>query len=314
MHTYNNGHTRTTQPPPARTSRQVVVAAPPGHIEPAVSVALNIADQPMLAAAPHSDKRQRKNAAAYSLTELVRVYTQILEAGLHVLSLQPPAPMEAHTPLALAARSIVAGSKPTPSRRAPQVVIYETAAIGQGFAWLVRQAAEAARHGLSLEHILVLLKRMQEEMTALYITRWPGPIAASQTRFRSARRLPFGHEQCWYLDQLQQRFICQGHSKNLSRTLFQTGGMLEALQTPPFVCATDERLLERVVQAWNAAHTTPLHVVPANESLTLLFPRGCVELTLLPEQSIMQQIAQELSREPEPATPRRTGVRQRAGF
>jgi hypothetical protein len=291
----------------------VVVAAPPGYIDPAVSTALNIADPPVLPTAQHTGKLRRRDAA-YPLAQLARLYTQILETGMHVLSLQPPVPMDAHAQLALAARSVVPRGTSTTARQSPQVVIYETAAIGYGFAWLVQQAAEAARHGLGLEPILLLLKRVQEEMTALYITRWPGPIAASQPRRHPARRLQIGHEQCWYLDQLQQRFVCQAHGRHLSRTLFQSGGMLEAIKTPPFVCATNERLLGNVVQSWNSVHTTPLHTLTAREHLSTLFPRGCVELTLLPEQTVIQQIAQELLREPEPATLRSAGVRQRAGF
>lgn len=308
-----NGYPRAKAAPTRRT-RQVIVAAPPGHIDPAVSEALHIVDQPALLAEPQPNSQPDKTLeTSYSLASLARVYEQILEAGLHVLSLQPPAPMDAHTRLALAARSVVAAQSAA-TRRVPQVVISETAAVGQGFAWLVQHAAEAARQGVSLEHILALLEHMQEKMTAFYITRWPGPVAASRASASPAYWLTVGQEQCWYIDYMQRRFVCQGHGWNLSRTLFRAGGTLEAINTLPLVCATDERLLARVVRAWEAEQSTPLPMAQASTSLASLFPRGCVELTLLPDSSLVQHISQALYREPEPAAPYKAGVRERVGF
>jgi hypothetical protein len=311
MQPYINGHQRAQPPAPTRNQRQVMIVAPPGYIAPEVSEALSIADQ--LEPAPQAGRGAGK-AAPYTLTALARVYNQILDAGLHVLSIQPPAPLEAHTRLALTARSVLAAEASTPGGRPPQIVIYETSAVGYGFSWLVQQAAEAARHGLSVERILALLDHLQQHIAAFYITRWPGPVASSRGQIHPVQRVSLGQEQCWYLDQMQHRFICQARGWNLSRTLFRAGGVLETMDVPPLACATDERLLTWVTQAWDAAKTPPLAVAPASASLAALFPRGCVELTLLPEQSIVKHTLHAFYREPETATSRRAGVRQRAGW
>jgi hypothetical protein len=309
--------------------RQVVVVVPPCDIPQTVAddlgiVMLRPSADPDAQAAPDEHKAERSAlqpnqssaGVPYRLVALSRVYTQIMETGLSVLAIQPPLQLDPLTRLALAARSIVSvadcGLNPHP----PRVLVYETAAIGQGFAWLAKMAAHAAYEGMGLNQLVALLEDLQHALSAFYFTRWQGPARGPTRDARPhaplANRLRIGREQLWYLDHSRRQFVCQARGWQLSSRLFEEDGLL-GHETMPLLCATDERLQTWVQHAWSQVSTTPLTIEQGGTSLLPLFPQGCVELTFLPTQSFVHHVSAVIRHEAAQPLSAGHGLRQKVG-
>lgn len=219
---------------------------------------------------------------SYDLGTLAQRYSSALAEGFNVLALHLPERLDPTTRLALAARSILLAGQSRASGSARRIAVYELAAVGRGFAFLVEAAAQGASEGMALHQIMTLLDRLQAALQGVYLTGLRGPIEKVCHPGRPAAGGWLGSEQIWTLDRTDGLFHCQARGWNLAQTLFSNGGAL-AGREDVMVRSTHPRLLERINAGRTQNGLPPLVAEPGGLSLTTLFPDGCVELACLPD-------------------------------
>lgn len=320
-------HVEFTVPPP----RQVVVAVDACcEIEPSAAAHAGILIMPRTAKVDrrtmtlnadqtlhHTCWPQRPRnivPAPYALGELTQAYEQVLRGGLSVLALHSPGRLDTAVQAALAARSILLAGSYHTQEPAPRVAVYELGAVSAGFSFLVEVAACGAAQGLALQQVLTLLDRVQAALRCYYFTSRGGPSQALCNPHRTAGVGWFGNEQLWELDSANGGLFTRcARGMRVTRDLFHVDGPLKGKQ-PTVVRSSDQRLLERVNQARVQMQLSPLAAEPGGLGLTALFPRGCIELVMLPDETDINRIIEVIRRldPPKPASVR--GLRQRGGI
>lgn len=232
---------------------------------------------------------------SYDLGTLVQRYSRVLTDGFSVLALHLPERLDPTTRLALAARSILLAGQSRASGSARRIAVYELAAIGQSFAFLVEAAAQGASEGMALHQLMTLLDRLQAAQHNVYLTGRRGPIGRVCHPGRLTMGGWLGSEQIWTLDRADGLFHCQARGWNLARTLFSDGGALARRETV-VVRSTHSHLLEQI-NVGRGQNNLPLLVAePGGLSLTTLFPGGCVELACLPDAVSIARICEVIRR------------------
>ncbi len=233
---------------------------------------------------------------SYDLGTLAQHYERTLAEGFSVLALHLPERLEPTTRLALAARSILLAGQSRASGSDQRIAVYELAAVGQSFAFLVEAAAQGASEGMALHQLMTLLDRLQAALHSVYLTGPHGPIKKVCHPGRPAAGGWLRHEQIWTLDRADGLFHCQARGWSLSQTLFSAGGVLAEKGDNVVLHSTHPRLLERI-NAGRAQHgLSPLTAAPGGLSLTTLFPGGCVELACLPDATHIARIRDVIRR------------------
>lgn len=232
---------------------------------------------------------------SYDLGTLVQRYSRVLTDGFSVLALHLPERLDPTTRLALAARSILLAGQSRASGSARRIAVYELAAIGQSFAFLVEAAAQGASEGMALHQLMTLLDRLQAAQHNVYLTGRRGPIGRVCHPGRLTMGGWLGSEQIWTLDRADGLFHCQARGWNLARTLFSDGGALARRETV-VVRSTHSHLLEQINVGRGQNNLPPLVAEPGGLSLTTLFPGGCVELACLPDAVSIARICEVIRR------------------
>lgn len=232
---------------------------------------------------------------SYDLGALAQRYEYALAEGFSILALHLPERLDPTTRLALAARSILLAGQSRASGSDRRIAVYELAAVGQSFAFLVEAAAQGASEGMALHQLMTLLDRLQAALHGVYLTGVRGPIDRVCHRGRPKEGGWLGSEQIWTLDRADGLFHCQARGWRLTQTLFGEGGAL-AGRDDVVVHSTHPRLLERI-NAGRVQHGLPLlAAAPGGLSLTTLFPGGCVELACLPDAAHITRIRDVIRR------------------
>jgi hypothetical protein len=257
------------------------------------------------------DPPRRLAPAPHALGDLAQAYDQVLCQGLSVLALHLPGRLDPTARLALAARSILMAGQRGDPEHAPRAAVYELAAAGLSFAFLVAAAARGAAMGLTLQQLLTLLDRLQAALRDFYLTGLRGPAEAMRLPGAPAGVARLGSTQVWELDHASGLFACRARSWGLTQALDPRGplGLLE----PTIVCGTDARQIERLNAARAAAQKDPLPIQPGGLSLKPLFSHGAVELALLPDEAHIEQIIDVIRRIDRSTTPLAHGRRWREG-
>jgi hypothetical protein len=248
-----------------------------------------------------------------TLSAVARVYEQVLVHEFSVLALTLPERFDPTVAEALKARSILLAGQRSRKNPPPRIAVYELTTAGANFALLVQIAARAAAEGMTLRQVMVLLDRVQAEANSYYLTGTQGPPQAfCQTGRWSLRALP-GQEQVWQIDGQHGRFVRRACRRGLTQKLFQKEGML-AGKEPAGVYSSDARLFARLNSGRTAAQQSPLVAHPGGLSLTPLFPKGCVELSWLPDKANIERICDAIRRIDTSSTSTGRGVRQRGAI
>lgn len=232
---------------------------------------------------------------SYDLGTLAQHYERTLAEGFSVLALHLPERFDPTTRLALAARSILLAGQSRTSGSPRRVAVYELAAVGQSFAFLVEAAAQGASEGMALHQIMTLLDRLQAALHGVYLTGLRGPLEKVCHPGRPKAGGWLGNEQIWTLDRADGLFHCQARGWNLAQTLFSEGGALVGREEV-VVRSTHPRLLERINAGRAQSGLPPLAAAPGGLSLTPLFPGGCVELACLPDAAHITRIRDVIRR------------------
>ena len=260
-----------------------------------------------------SQMPRRVVPTTHTLGELAQSYEQVLNQGLSILAIHRPWRFDDTVHFALAARSILLAGPQSTREHPPRVAVYELGAIGVGFEFLVQIAARGAAKGMALQQLLTLIDRTQAMLQSYYISTRSGPIAS----VRSAKRLPpglFGREQVWELDQSENGLLtCQDRNRHALQTLFGTEGVFGEKE-PNFVRTNNMRLLERLNKTRALMQKPPFEVEPGGLELTPFFPRGCIELTVLPDETDTSRIVEIIRRIDRTAPAPMRGLRQRGGI
>ncbi len=232
---------------------------------------------------------------SYDLGALAQRYSRALADGFSVLALHLPERLDPTTRLALAARSILLAGQSRASGSARRIAVYELAAIGQSFAFLVEAAAQGASEGMALHQLMTLLDRLQAAQHDVYLTGLRGPLERVCHPGRPTTGGWLGNEQIWTLDRTDGLFHCQARGWSLAQTLFSSGGALAGRETV-VVRSTHPRLLERINAGRMQNNLPPLVAEPGGLSLTTFFPGGCVELACLPDAANIARIREVIRR------------------
>jgi len=232
---------------------------------------------------------------SYDLGTLAQRYSRALADGFSILALHLPERLDPTTRLALAARSILLAGQSRASGSARRIAVYELAAIGQSFAFLVEAAAQGASEGMALHQLMTLLDRLQAAQHSVYLTGLRGPFERVCHPGRPKEGGWLGSEQIWTLDRADGLFHCQARGWNLAQTLFSERGAL-AGREEVVVRSTNLRLLERINAGRAQNGLPPLVAEPGGLSLTTLFPGDCVELACLPDAAHIARIRDVIRR------------------
>jgi hypothetical protein len=258
-------------------------------------------------------RAQRIIPEPHALGTLAKIYERVLRDGLSVLAMHLPGRLDGTTRVALAARSILLAGRVSAAEPAPRIAVYEPAAVGQNFAWLVAAAARGAAAGLALHQLLTLLDRLQAAQRSVYLTGVRGPLERTRRPGRAARVARLGREQLWALDPADGLFVCQARGWDLARMLFRDGGPLHGVR-PTAAYVYNTRLVERVNAGRAQAQLPPLEVHPGGLSLAPLFPGGCLEIAAFPDEEQIAHIADVIRRIDRPREDAPRGVRERGGI
>jgi hypothetical protein len=237
--------------------------------------------------------------ALHTLDEIASTYEQILDQGQDVLALHPLATMEGSVRTARAARSILLAGQFNAGGRQPRVAVCEVGAISAGFTFLVALAARGASESLTLQQLTTLLDHAQSMLHCYYLTRKGMPTVTMPYYQRSANISWLGNQYLWEIDRGQGGLVCRARGLNLVKNLFQVDGLLSTAE-PTTIRSTDPRLFDRINQARKQANLPLLQVEPGGLGLAPLFPRGCVELTVLPAESVIDQLIEVIQRIEQP--------------
>ncbi|HEU4323506.1 MAG TPA: DegV family protein [Roseiflexaceae bacterium] len=255
---------------------------------------------------------QRVQPEPHTVGALAPRYEEVLREGMSVLALHWPERLDPAARVALAARSILLAAPPRGADGA-RVAVYELAAVGHGFSFLVEVAARGAAAGMTLGQIAMLLDRAQPTVRGCYLTSRGDPAPALRGPEHSPLTTRFAHEALWALDAGDGRLVCQARGWKLARGLFGPDGPL-AGQSPSRVTASSPRLLEQLNAGRTVAGLPPLEAEPGGTGLRAVFPRGCVELAFLPDTARIAAISDVIRRIDRPAPAPVRGVRQRGGL
>lgn len=252
--------------------------------------------------------------ALHTLGDLAQSYERVLNDGLSILAIHQPLRFDDAVHFALAARSILLAGPQSTREYPPRVAVYELGAIGAGFEFLVQIAARGAAKGMTLQQLLTLIDRTQSMLKSYYVTTRNGPAPNT----RSTKRLPkgslLGTEQVWELDQSAGGlFSCLSRRRHALQELFGPEGLFED-QEPHIVRTNNARLLERLNKARVLMKKEPFEVEPGGLAFTAVFPRGCIELTVLPNESEINRIVEIIRRIDRTVPAPVRGLRQRGGL
>lgn len=252
--------------------------------------------------------------APYTLGELAQAYTQVLGAHMSVLALHPPGRLDGTVRVALSARSILLAGQQGAREQMPRVAVYELGAIGLSFTFLAEVAARGAAEGMTLQQLLTLLDHAQSAIACYYLTSKVGPVEALRKPVQGKHGGRSGNEQVWELDRFGGGlFACHARSRNLGRDLFGAGGML-AGDEPTTVRSSDQRFLDRINVARGQQQLPPLEAEPGGLTVRRYFPRGCIELALLPEGFDISRIIEVIRRVEQPSSAQTHSLHHRGGI
>ncbi|NOK62381.1 MAG: hypothetical protein GFH27_549293n115 [Chloroflexi bacterium AL-W] len=252
--------------------------------------------------------------ALHTLGGLAQSYEQVLNEGLSILAIHQPLRFDDAVHFALAARSILLAGPQSTREHPPRVAVCELGAVGAGFEFLVQIAARGAAKGMTLQQLLTLIDRTQSMLKSYYVTTRSGPIANT----RSATRLPKnslrGTEQIWELDQSADGlFTCLSRSRHALQELFSPEGLF-GNQDPNIVRTNNTRLLGRLNKVRALMQKAPFEIDPGGLAFTSIFPHGCIELTVLPNESEINRIVEIIRRIDRTVPALVRGLRQRGGL
>ncbi|MBC8162649.1 MAG: hypothetical protein H7Z42_15670, partial [Roseiflexaceae bacterium] len=230
--------------------------------------------------------------------------------GQSVLVIQPVSQYDPAGRAALAARSVLMADGAFAHSTA-RVAVYEPAALGAGYTYLVLAAARAAANGLGLAQVVTLLDQLQVEVRALYVTGSRGPI--ERVRLRQPNGFQLGGQQLWQIDRASGMLGRLAGSWSVIKALTAPESPLSTRQ-PDCVSFSDGRLLQALNRELGKAGQLGLAASQAGVGLNSTFPSGCVELTWLPEQAHVAGIIAIIERINRPAHVSRGGIRQRGGL